>query len=254
MRPSLEIRDLHVSIDDKEILSGVNLTIQGGEVHAIMGPNGTGKSTLASTMMGHPRYQVTQGEILIDGENIVGMKPDERARRGLFLAMQYPQELSGVTTGNFLRTAVNSLHPEHPMPVLQFHKLLTEKMKLLDIEPNFAQRYLNEGFSGGEKKRNEILQMAVLAPRLAVLDEIDSGLDIDAVKIVANGVNTLLGENMGVMIITHYERILRYVRPHFVHILLGGKVAVSGGPELADELEARGYDWIKTEADPALAE
>ena len=147
-----------------------------------------------------------------------------------------------------------SLHPEHPMPVLEFHKLLTEKMKLLDIEPNFAQRYLNEGFSGGEKKRNEILQMAVLAPRLAVLDEIDSGLDIDAVKIVANGVNTLLSENMGVMIITHYERILRYVRPHFVHILLGGKVAVSGGPELADELEARGYDWIKTEADPALAE
>ncbi len=254
VRPSLEIRDLHVSIDEKEILSGVDLSVQGGEVHAIMGPNGTGKSTLASTLMGHPRYQVTQGEILIDGVDITGMKPDERARRGLFLAMQYPQELSGVTTGNFLRTAVNSLNPDHPMPVLQFHKLLTEKMKLLDIEPDFAQRYLNEGFSGGEKKRNEILQLAVLAPRLAVLDEIDSGLDIDAVKIVAHGVNTLLSENMGVIIITHYERILRYVKPHFVHILIGGKVAVSGGPELADELEARGYDWIKTEADPALAE
>lgn len=248
MVPSLEIKNLHVSIDDREILSGVNMTIKGGEVHAVMGPNGTGKSTLASTLMGHPRYTVTEGEALLDGENILGLRTDERARRGLFLAMQYPQEISGVTTANFLRTAVNSVRGEgKALPVLQFHKMLLEKMALLDIEPAFADRYLNEGFSGGEKKRNEILQMAMLNPRIGILDEIDSGLDIDAVKIVANGVNTLRHENMGVLIITHYERILRYIKPDHVHILMNGRVIMSGGSELADALEAKGYDWVKSE-------
>lgn len=255
MGPTLEIRNLHVAIDDREILSGVNLTIRGGEVHAIMGPNGTGKSTLASTLMGHPRYAVTEGEVLLDGLNLLDMATDERARKGLFLAMQYPQEISGVTTANFLRTALNAVRgPGNAMPILEFHKLLMDTMKLLEIEPTFAERYLNEGFSGGEKKRNEILQMAVLKPRVAILDEIDSGLDIDAVKIVAHGVNTLKNPDLGVLIITHYERILRYIRPDFVHILMNGKIVRSGGADLAESLEAKGYDWVRTEQDPALAE
>ena len=255
MTPTLEIRDLHVSIDEREILSGVNLTVKGGEVHAVMGPNGTGKTTLASTLMGHPRYRVTKGDVLLDGENLLEMKTDARARRGLFLAMQYPLEISGVTMANFLRTAVNSVRGEaDALPVLPFHKMLMEKMKLLDIDERFAERYVNEGFSGGEKKRNEILQLAMLNPRIAVLDEIDSGLDIDAMKIVSHGVNTVLNPNMGVLIITHYERILRYIHPDQVHILMQGKVVLSGGPELAESLEERGYDWVRTEADPAVAE
>jgi len=255
LTPTLEIRDLHVSIDEREILSGVNLTVKGGEVHAVMGPNGTGKTTLASTLMGHPRYRVTKGEVLLDGENILGMKTDERARRGLFLAMQYPLEISGVTMANFLRTAVNSVRGEaEALPVMAFHKMLLDRMKLLDIDQRFAERYVNEGFSGGEKKRNEILQLAMLNPRIAVLDEIDSGLDIDAMKIVSHGVNTVLNPNMGVLIITHYERILRYIHPDRVHILMQGKVVLSGGPELAESLEERGYDWVRTEADPAVAE
>ena len=205
--------------------------------------------------MGHPRYRVTKGEVLLDGENLLEMKTDARARRGLFLAMQYPLEISGVTMANFLRTAVNSVRGEaDALPVLPFHKMLMEKMKLLDIDERFAERYVNEGFSGGEKKRNEILQLAMLNPRIAVLDEIDSGLDIDAMKIVSHGVNTVLNPNMGVLIITHYERILRYIHPDQVHILMQGKVVLSGGPELAESLEERGYDWVRTEADPAVAE
>ncbi len=246
--PHLQIKDLHVSIEGREILKGFNLSVNGGEIHAIMGPNGTGKSTLASTLMGHPKYQVTQGQVLLDGEDLLALKPDERARRGLFLGMQYPSEISGVTVGNFLRTAVNARRGEgNEVPVLEFHRHLMAQMKLLDMDPTFAERYLNEGFSGGEKKRNEILQMAVLRPRMAILDEIDSGLDIDAVRIVATGVNTLLGPELGVIIITHYQRILAYVRPHFVHVVMRGQVVRSGGPELAEELEAKGYDWIRQE-------
>jgi len=246
MRPRLEIEDLHVSIDEREIISGLTLTVQGGEVHALMGPNGTGKSTLAATLMGHPRYTVTAGDIRLNGESILEMSPDERARRGLFLAMQYPQEIPGVSNANFLRTALNARR-ETPIPIMEFHRRLTEKMRLLNIDPSFAERYLNEGFSGGEKKRNEILQMAVLEPSIAVLDEIDSGLDIDAVRIVAEGVNSLLGPDMGVLIITHYQRILNYIRPDFVHVLMAGRIVRSGGPELALMLEERGYDWLRAE-------
>lgn len=252
MEPTLEIKDLHISIDEKPIVRGLNLTVRGGEVHALMGPNGTGKSTLASTLMGHPRYEITDGSILLDGQDIAGMSPDERARKGLFLAMQYPQEIPGVSTANFLRTALNAKRDaDNPMPVMEFHKRLMEKMKLLNISPDFAERYLNEGFSGGEKKRNEILQMAMLEPRVAVLDEIDSGLDIDAVRIVADGVSTLKSPDLGVLIITHYQRILRYIKPDFVHVMLDGRVVRSGGPELAETLEAQGYDWLKAEVGQA---
>jgi Fe-S cluster assembly ATP-binding protein len=242
----LEIRNLHVAIDEREILQGLDLAVRGGEVHALMGPNGTGKSTLAATLMGHPRYTVTAGDVLINGESILELAPDERARAGLFLAMQYPAEVPGVSNANFLRTALNARRGT-PMPVLEFHRKLQEKMRLLNIDPSFAERYLNEGFSGGEKKRNEILQLAVLEPAIAVLDEIDSGLDIDAVKIVAESVNALLGPEMGVLIITHYQRILNYIRPDFVHVLMGGRIVRSGGPELALELEERGYDWLRAE-------
>lgn len=246
--PHLKIRDLHVSVKEKEILKGVNLEVKGGEIHAIMGPNGTGKSTLASALMGHPTYEVTQGEVLLDGENVLEMEVDERARAGLFLAMQYPSEISGVTNADFLRSAINAKRGEgNEISLMKFIRQLDEKMELLEIDNSFSQRYLNEGFSGGEKKRNEILQMMMLDPRIAILDEIDSGLDIDALKIVAKGVNEKRSPEVGFLIITHYQRLLNYIKPDYVHVFMQGKVVKSGGPELAERLEAEGYDWVKEE-------
>jgi Fe-S cluster assembly ATP-binding protein len=246
----LVIKNLHVSIEDKEILTGVDLTIKQGEMHAIMGPNGTGKSTLAYTLMGHPNYTVTLGEIWFKGKNLLELAADERSRLGLFLAFQYPVSIPGVTVANFLRSAVNSrrrvANPEDKgVPILEFRKMLKEKMELLKMDPTFASRYLNDGFSGGEKKRAEILQMATLKPEIAILDETDSGLDIDALRIVAEGVNELSGPELGVLVITHYQRLLNYIKPHFVHIMLGGKIVESGGPDLAMQLEERGYDWVR---------
>jgi Fe-S cluster assembly ATP-binding protein len=248
----LEIRNLHASIDGRPILRGVDLEVSKGEVHAVMGPNGSGKSTLANVLLGHPAYEVTDGEVLFKGENILEWEPDQRARGGLFLAFQYPTAIPGVNMANFLRMAVNSrrkaLDPEgKPMPVPEFRRTLREKMQLLKVDESFATRYLNEGFSGGEKKRAEILQMAMLQPEIAVLDETDSGLDIDALRVVADGVNAQLGPNMGVLVITHYQRLLNYIKPHFVHVLVNGRIAQSGGPELALELESRGYDWVREE-------
>lgn len=246
--PTLEVQGLRAGVEETEILKGVNLTVKGGEVHAIMGPNGSGKSTLAYTLMGHPRYRVIEGKALLNGEDLFEMEPDERARRGLFLAFQYPSEVPGVTVANFLRTAYNAIHGgEEGISVLEFHRLLKEKLELLEMDESFAGRYLNEGFSGGEKKRNEILQMAILKPKIAVLDETDSGLDIDALRIVSHGVNTLRGPELGVIVITHYQRILRYLQPDYVHILMDGRIVRSGGRELAEELEAKGYDWIRKE-------
>jgi Fe-S cluster assembly ATP-binding protein len=246
----LIIKNLHVSIEGKPILNGVNLTIRQGEVHAIMGPNGTGKSTLAYTLMGHPSYQVTEGEIIFKGKNILDLHADERSRLGLFLAFQYPISIPGVTVANFLRTALNArLRAENPenkgIAILEFRKLLKEKMELLQMDPVFAGRYLNEGFSGGEKKRAEILQMAILKPEIAILDETDSGLDIDALRIVSEGVNKVSGADMGVLVITHYQRILNYIKPQFVHIMMDGRVVQSGGPELALHLEENGYEWVR---------
>ncbi len=246
--PELKISGLHAKVEGKEILRGVDLTVRGGEVHAIMGPNGTGKSTLASSLMGHPKYDVTAGSATMDGEDLLVMGVDERARKGLFLAMQYPSEVSGVSNANFMRMALNAkLGEGNEVPVLKFHRELKGKMKALSIEPSFAERYLNEGFSGGEKKRNEILQMAVLRPRIAILDEIDSGLDIDALRIVADGVNALRGSEFGLLIITHYQRLLQYIIPDRVHVMMQGRIVRSGGRELALELEERGYDWLKDE-------
>jgi Fe-S cluster assembly ATP-binding protein len=251
----LEIRDLHVSIDGKPILQGVDLIAKQGEVHAIMGPNGTGKSTLAYTLMGHPSYTVTGGEVLFQGRNLLELEPDERSRLGLFLAFQYPVAIPGVTVANFLRTALNARRravnkDDKGIPLPEFRKLLTEKMTMLKMDPVFAGRYLNDGFSGGEKKRAEILQMATLQPEIAILDETDSGLDIDALRVVAEGVNALTGPSMGAIVITHYQRLLNYIKPDFVHVMMGGRIVESGGPELAISLEERGYDWIreKTEA------
>lgn len=249
----LEIRNLHVSVNDREILKGVNLTIRKGEIHAIMGPNGTGKSTLAYTLMGHPGYTVTEGEVLFKGQNILELEPDERSRLGIFLAFQYPVAIPGVTVANFLRTALNArrraVNPEDKgIPIPEFRKLLKEKMELLKMDSSFAGRYLNDGFSGGEKKRAEILQMAVLQPEIAILDETDSGLDIDALRIVANGVNALMGPNLGVLVITHYQRLLNYIKPHFVHVMMDGRIVESGGPELALQLEEHGYSWLQEEA------
>jgi Fe-S cluster assembly ATP-binding protein len=251
----LEIKDLHVSIEGKEILKGVNLTAKQGEIHAIMGPNGTGKSTLAYTLMGHPSYTVTQGQVLFKGQNLLELAPDERSRLGVFLAFQYPVAISGVTLANFLRTALNARRramnkEDKGMPVPEFRKLLKQKMELLKMDPSFAGRYLNEGFSGGEKKRAEILQMATLKPEIAILDETDSGLDIDALRVVSDGVNALMGPDMGVIVITHYQRLLNYIKPQFVHVMMGGRIVESGGPDLAMSLEEHGYDWIreKTEA------
>ena len=244
------IRDLHVGIAGKEILKGVNLEVKQGEVHALMGPNGTGKSTLAYTLMGHPGYEVTKGEVIFKGVNILDLEPDERARLGIFLAFQYPVAISGVSVANFLRTAINSRrkaenHEDKGISVPEFRKMLKERMDVLKMDHAFAGRYLNEGFSGGEKKRAEILQMAVLKPEIAILDETDSGLDIDALRIVSEGVNTLGGPDMGVLVITHYQRILNYVKPEYVHIMLDGRIVESGGSDLATHLEEHGYDWVR---------
>ena len=246
----LEIKNLHVSIDGKEILKGVDLTVEQGEIHAIMGPNGTGKSTLAYTLMGHPSYAVTEGEVFFKGQNVLELEPDERSRLGIFLAFQYPVAIPGVTVANFLRTAINAgrraINPEDKgMPIPEFRKLLKEKMDLLRMDHNFAGRYLNDGFSGGEKKRAEILQMATLRPEIAILDETDSGLDIDALRVVAEGVNALMNKDMGVLVITHYQRLLNYIKPDYVHIMLDGRIVESGGPDLALHLEDQGYDWVR---------
>jgi Fe-S cluster assembly ATP-binding protein len=239
---TLEIRDLHVSVEDKEILRGVDLTVRSGETHAIMGPNGSGKSTLAYAIAGHPKYDVTSGEVLLDGDSVLEMTVDERARAGLFLAMQYPVEVPGVSVSNFLRTAVTAVRGEAPK-LRDFAKEMRGAMSELQIDPAFAQRNLNEGFSGGEKKRHEILQLEMLKPKVAVLDETDSGLDIDALKVVSEGVNRFReGGETGVLLITHYTRILRYVKPDHVHVFAGGRIVEEGGPELADLLESEGYE------------
>ncbi|UDI78784.1 Fe-S cluster assembly ATPase SufC [Staphylococcus taiwanensis] len=248
MASTLEIKDLHVSIEDKEILKGVNLTVNTGEIHAIMGPNGTGKSTLSSAIMGHPTYEVTQGEVLLDGVNILELEVDERAKAGLFLAMQYPSEITGVTNADFMRSAINAKRGEgQEINLMQFIKKLDKEMDFLDIDKDMAQRYLNEGFSGGEKKRNEILQLMMLEPKFAILDEIDSGLDIDALKVVSKGINEMRGDDFGALMITHYQRLLNYITPDKVHVMYGGKVVKSGGPELAKRLEEEGYEWVKEE-------
>ncbi|WP_181349552.1 Fe-S cluster assembly ATPase SufC [Thalassobacillus sp. CUG 92003] len=245
---TLEIKDLHVEIEGEKILNGVNLTLTGGEFHAVMGPNGTGKSTLASAIMGHPKYEVTQGDIFLDGENVLEMEVDERAQAGLFLAMQYPSEISGVTNSDFLRSSINARREEgDEISLMKFIKEMDSKMDTLDIDKNMAQRYLNEGFSGGEKKRNEILQLMMIQPAIAILDEIDSGLDIDALKVVAKGINDMRDDNFGCLIITHYQRLLNYVTPDNVHVMMQGRIVKSGGPELAQRLEEEGYDWIKDE-------
>jgi len=246
----LSIRNLHVSISGKEILRGVDLTVKQGEVHALMGPNGTGKSTLAYALMGHPNYEVTEGEVLFKGQNILDLEPDQRSHLGLFLAFQYPVAIPGVSVANFLRSAINShrkaANPEDKgIPIPEFRRMLKERMDLLKMDHDFAGRYLNDGFSGGEKKRAEILQMAALRPEIAILDETDSGLDIDALRIVSEGVNTLRGPEVGVLVITHYQRILNYIKPDFVHIMLGGRVVESGGADLALHLEEAGYDWLR---------
>ena len=258
MNATLEIKNLHVSVEGKEILTGVDLSVNKGEVHALMGPNGTGKSTLANALMGHPALDVTEGDILFQGEDILGMAPDERARAGLFLAFQYPIAVPGVSLANFLRTAINARRKaededDKGIPIPEFRKLLKEKMDLLEMSHEFAGRYLNEGFSGGEKKRAEILQLATLEPSIAVLDETDSGLDIDALKIVAGGVNAISGPDLGVLIITHYQRILNYIKPDFVHIMLDGRVVESGGAELALQLEEHGYDWVREKHQVSVA-
>lgn len=244
----LEIKDLHVSIEDKEILKGVNLTLKTGEIAAIMGPNGTGKSTLSAAIMGNPNYEVTQGEILLDGENILELEVDERARLGLFLAMQYPSEIPGITNAEFIRAAMNAgKEDEDKISVMDFITKLDEKMAFLGMKEEMAERYLNEGFSGGEKKRNEILQLLMLEPKFALLDEIDSGLDIDALKIVSKGVNAMRGDDFCAMIITHYQRLLNYITPDVVHIMMDGRVVLSGGAELAARLEKEGYAKIAEE-------
>ncbi|MGX7024670.1 Fe-S cluster assembly ATPase SufC [Vagococcus hydrophili] len=244
----LEIKNLHVSIEDKEILKGVNLTMKTGEIHAIMGPNGTGKSTLSAAIMGNPNYTVTKGEILLDGEDVLEMEVDERARAGLFLAVQYPSEIPGITNAEFMRAAINSKRAEDDkISVMDFIDKLDEKMALLDMPEEMAERYLNEGFSGGEKKRNEILQLLMLEPTFAILDEIDSGLDIDALQVVSKGVNEMRGDNFGSLIITHYQRLLNYIVPDVVHIMMEGRVVKTGGAELAQRLEAEGYKGISEE-------
>ncbi|MCW5962050.1 MAG: Fe-S cluster assembly ATPase SufC [Pyrinomonadaceae bacterium] len=244
----LEIKDLHAAIDGKTILNGLNLQINKGEVHAIMGPNGSGKSTLAKVLAGHPSYEVTKGEVLYEGKNLLELEPDERAREGVFLAFQYPVEVPGVSNSQFLRLAYNEKMKhigEEELDPLEFNDYLTEKAKVVEMDKSFFKRSVNEGFSGGEKKRNEILQMAVLEPKLAVLDETDSGLDIDALRIVAEGVNKLRDENKAIILVTHYQRLLNYITPDFVHVLAGGKIVKEGGKELALELEEKGYDWVK---------
>lgn len=257
---TLEVRDLHVRVDGKEILKGVNLVIHRGETHALMGPNGSGKSTLSYALMGHPKYEITQGDVILGGTSLLDLAPDARARLGLFLAMQYPVAVPGITLYSFLRSAVsakrgygdraraegNQRLQAHLIPAREFRREVTEELDKLRMDPAFLRRYLNEGFSGGEKKRAEILQMALLKPRFAILDETDSGLDIDALRIVSEGVNGLQGElNAGLLVITHYQRILNYIHPQFVHIFYGGRIVHSGGPNLVDKLEAEGYDWVQ---------
>ncbi|MFZ2786240.1 MAG: Fe-S cluster assembly ATPase SufC [Trichococcus flocculiformis] len=245
---TLEIIDLHVSIEDKQILKGVNLVMNTGEIHAIMGPNGTGKSTLSQAIMGHPSYTITQGQVLLDGEDVTEMEVDERARAGLFLAMQYPSEIAGITNAEFMRAAINARRPEDDkISVMNFIKKLDEKMEILNMPEEMAERYLNEGFSGGEKKRNEILQLMMIEPKFAILDEIDSGLDIDALKVVSKGVNLMSGPDFGVLIITHYQRLLNYVHPTFVHVMMDGRIVKSGDASLAKRLEAEGYRGIRDE-------
>ena len=246
----LVIRGLHASIDGSEILKGVDLELSKGEVHAIMGPNGSGKSTLAHVLMGHPAYEVTGGEVIFNGEDVLELEPNERSQLGLFLAFQYPAAIPGVTVANFLRMAVNAHRRdedgnENPIRIPEFRKLLQESMEQLKIDRSMTSRYLNDGFSGGEKKRAEILQMALLEPEIAIMDETDSGLDIDALRIVSDGVNALAGPTMGVLVITHYNRILNYIKPHHVHVMMDGRIQMSGGPELAHELESKGYEWVR---------
>jgi Fe-S cluster assembly ATP-binding protein len=258
----LEIRNLHAKVEDTEILKGVNLTLRSGEVHALMGPNGSGKSTLAYVIAGHPHYEVTEGDILVDGESLLEMEADERTKAGVFLAFQYPVAVPGVSVANFLRTAVSNVRGytekkgdeaqagvigSNLMPMREFRKELNEKMKEYNVDPSFARRYLNDGFSGGEKKRTEVLQMAMLEPKFAILDESDSGLDIDALRVVADGINKLATPDRGFLLITHYQRILNYVKPHYVSIFYGGRIVKTGGPEVAHMLEERGYGWVEKE-------
>jgi Fe-S cluster assembly ATP-binding protein len=256
LNSELVINDLHVSVEDKSILKGINLTVKPGSIHAIMGPNGSGKSTLSYTLMGHPGYTVTGGEVWYQGQNILELEADERAKLGLFLAFQYPVAIPGVTVANFLRAAINAHRAEEgrnpketAIPMAQYRKELRAQMAALEVDESFARRYLNEGFSGGEKKRIEILQMAMLKPTMAIMDETDSGLDIDALRVVAKGVNTLYEQNpdMGVLVITHYQRLLNYIKPHFVSVMMDGRIVRDGGPELALDLEEKGYDWIREE-------
>jgi Fe-S cluster assembly ATP-binding protein len=242
----LKVENLHVEIDGSEIIKGLDLEVGQGEIHAIMGPNGSGKSTLANVLMGHPRYEVTEGSVTFFGQDVFELEPDERAKLGMFLAFQYPSEVPGVSVANFLRTAVNSVR-EKELSVMEMYRLLQEKMRIMQMDPKFAERYLNEGFSGGEKKRNEILQMLMLDPKLAIMDETDSGLDIDALQVVARGVNELRGPEFSAVIITHYQRILRYMEPDHVHVMLDGRIVTSGGKELALELEDKGYEWVRQE-------
>ena len=248
-KPTLEIRDLHVAVEGKPILKGLSLAVNKGEIHALMGPNGSGKSTLANALMGNPKYEITGGSIFLNGEDVLELSADERGRKGLFLAFQYPTAIPGVSVANFLRMALTArrkeMGMEKPLPPKEFRALVKEKMALLRMDDSFAGRYINDGFSGGEKKRAEILQMAVLQPEIAILDETDSGLDIDALRVVAEGVNALSGPELGVLLITHYQRILNYIKPQFVHVLVDGRIVKSGGPELAHELEAQGYDWVR---------
>ncbi len=260
--PELVVKDLHVAVEGKEILKGLSLEVVKGEIHAIMGPNGSGKSTFANTLMGHPKYEVTGGDILFRGESILEMEADERSRAGLFMAFQYPVAIPGLTFASFLRAALNAriapsggedgkMPTKRGIPPKEFRELLKQKMALLKMDEKFASRYLNDGFSGGEKKRAEILQLALLKPTIAIMDETDSGLDIDALRIVSEGVNAVSGPEMGVLVITHYNRILNYIKPHKVHVMMDGRVVTEGGPELALELEARGYNWVREEVEAA---